>query len=86
MTPTTTSVDEHLWNRLETAGIEVHSRQGVVLQDQLDLPVTERVTSSEGVVLMHQHLLGDEAYIAQLLAAVDKVNGQLGEVKEHFAE
>ncbi len=41
MTPTTTSVEEHLWNLLEAAGIEVHARQGVVLQNQLDLPVTE---------------------------------------------
>ena len=53
---------------------------------ELDLLVTERVCSSEGVTMMHQCLLGDEAYTAQLLAAVEKVNGQLGEVKKHFAE
>ncbi|MEX2209715.1 MAG: hypothetical protein WD846_02390 [Patescibacteria group bacterium] len=41
MTPTTISVDEHLWNQLEEAGIQVNARQGVVLQDQLELPVTE---------------------------------------------
>ncbi|HUS79995.1 MAG TPA: DegT/DnrJ/EryC1/StrS family aminotransferase [Armatimonadota bacterium] len=51
---------------------------------ELKLPVTERVVNEEGLVMMHYQLLGDEAYINQLLAAVDKVNGQLDAVKAHF--
>jgi dTDP-4-amino-4,6-dideoxygalactose transaminase len=52
---------------------------------ELRLPVTERVVAEEGVVMMHQHLLGSRAYLDQLLTAVDKVNSRLAEVKAHFA-
>lgn len=52
----------------------------------LRLPVTERVVAEEGVVLMHRFLLGDAAYMNQLLAAVRKVNENLDQVKAHFAE
>ncbi len=65
----------------------VPSRDPAEIQNyaELELPVTARVTGSEGVVLMHQHLLGEEDYIDQLVAAVDKVNGKLEQVKTHFA-
>jgi len=58
------------------------------LQDyaSLKLPVTERVVNEEGLVLMHQHLLGSEEYIRQLLQAMEKVNDQLGKVKKYFSK
>lgn len=51
----------------------------------LRLPVTERVCDVEGLVMMHWFLLGDEAYTAQLLRAIEKVNDHLGEIKAHYA-
>jgi len=58
------------------------------LQDYaaLSLPVTERVAAETGVVLMHQHLLGDAAYQRQLLDAVAKVQEHLGALRDHFAQ
>jgi len=52
---------------------------------ELNLPVTERVCNEEGVCLSHVHLLGDQDYLDQLLAAVRKVNDRLDAVKAHFA-
>lgn len=52
---------------------------------ELRLPVTERVCEVEGLVMMHELLLGSEAYLAQLLQAVARVNGRLAEVRAHFA-
>ncbi len=62
-------------------------RDPAVLQNYADLrlPVTERVVGEEGLVLGHTHLLGDRAYIDQLLAAMAKVNDRLEEVRGHFA-
>ncbi len=47
----------------------------------LRLPVTERVREETGLILMHQHLLADDAYIDQLLDAVAKVNAGLGSLR-----
>jgi len=51
-----------------------------IVQDysSLKLPVTERAKNETGLVLMHNHLLAEQAYIEQLLAAVEKVNANLG--------
>jgi dTDP-4-amino-4,6-dideoxygalactose transaminase len=51
-----------------------------IVQDysSLKLPVTERAKNETGLVLMHNHLLAGQAYIEQLLAAVEKVNANLG--------
>jgi L-glutamine:2-deoxy-scyllo-inosose/3-amino-2,3-dideoxy-scyllo-inosose aminotransferase len=50
----------------------------------LKLPVTERVVNDEGVVLGQVALLGSREYLDQLLLAIQKINGRLGEVREHF--
>ena len=47
----------------------------------LRLPNTERAISETAVVLMHQHLLGSEAYIEALLMAAQKVTDNLSAVK-----
>lgn len=52
----------------------------------LRLPVTERVAEEDGLVLMHMHLLGERAYIEQLLAAARKVQDHLPELAKHFAQ
>lgn len=57
-------------------------RDPTVTQDYaaLRLPATEQIKNETGLVLSHQHLLADRAYVAQLAAAVEKVNGCLDAV------
>ncbi|MEN6549208.1 MAG: DegT/DnrJ/EryC1/StrS family aminotransferase [Armatimonadia bacterium] len=59
-----------------------------VPQDYANLrpPVCEQVKTETGLVMMHQHLLGEAGYMKQLLAAVEKVNGRLAEAGSHFAD
>lgn len=52
----------------------------------LRLPGCEQAKNETAVVMSHTRLLAERAYMDQLLEAVEKVNGQLGEVKKHFAE
>jgi len=63
-------------------------RDAAAMQDyaNLHLPVTERVCSETGALMMHRHLLGDAEYIDQLIGAVAKVNDSLPAVREHFEE
>jgi hypothetical protein len=81
------AVYHHQLLNLYDATSPVPFRDPAVIQNyaELKLPVTERVVNEEGVVLMHMLLLGDRAYINQLLDAVEKVNDNLPEVQEHFA-
>jgi L-glutamine:2-deoxy-scyllo-inosose/3-amino-2,3-dideoxy-scyllo-inosose aminotransferase len=51
----------------------------------LRLPACERAKNETAVVLSHNHLLAEAAYIDELLAAVEKVNGDLAGVARHFA-
>jgi L-glutamine:2-deoxy-scyllo-inosose/3-amino-2,3-dideoxy-scyllo-inosose aminotransferase len=51
----------------------------------LRLPGVEQATGETGVVLMHQHLLGSQAYLDQLLFAVRRTNDHLEALKTHFA-
>jgi dTDP-4-amino-4,6-dideoxygalactose transaminase len=67
-----------------TSPIPYRDPQAVQNYAALNLPVTERVCGEEGVTLMHMHLLGSRDYLAQLLAAVRKVNERLDEVKAYF--
>lgn len=62
-------------------------RDPAAVQDyaNLKLPVVERVCDQTGVVLMHNHLLCEPRYIDQLVEAVDKVNGSLAQIGQHFA-
>ncbi len=85
--PTYPPVYRHPILNLYDATSPVPFRDAATLQNyaQLRLPVTERVVAEEGVVMMHQHLLGSQAYLDQLLTALDKVNNRLPEVKAHFA-
>jgi len=47
----------------------------------LRLPNVEKACHETALVMPHHHLLGDRAYMDQMLAALEKVNGALGEVK-----
>ncbi len=61
--------------------------QDYAVQDyaNLHLPNTERICDETGMVLMHRVLLSEPELMDEMVAAVDKVNGKLGEVREHFA-
>ena len=52
---------------------------------KLRLPGVEQAVSETGAVLMHQHLLGSEAYLDQLLLAVRRTNDHLAALQRHFA-
>lgn len=52
--------------------------------DELRLPACERAREETAIILSHTYLLADLAYIDQLLAAVEKVNGDLAGAKRHF--
>ena len=62
-------------------------RNSKQLQDykSLKLPNTERAVNDTAVALPHTHLLGDQAYIDELLTAVDKVNHALPAVRRAWA-
>ena len=47
----------------------------------LRLPNTERAAAETAVLLSHQHMLGSEAYVNQLLAAIRKVSENLPAVR-----
>jgi L-glutamine:2-deoxy-scyllo-inosose/3-amino-2,3-dideoxy-scyllo-inosose aminotransferase len=57
-------------------------RKGVRIQDyrRLKLPNTEKAVYDTAILLTHTRLLGSREYIAQLLSAVEKVNGNLKQV------
>ncbi|MBI3944338.1 MAG: DegT/DnrJ/EryC1/StrS family aminotransferase [Armatimonadetes bacterium] len=63
-------------------------REATISQNyaELRLPVTERLCAEEGLVMGHLHLLGERAYIEQLLTAVLKVQDHLPDLQKHFAE
>jgi dTDP-4-amino-4,6-dideoxygalactose transaminase len=52
----------------------------------LYLPNAERACNETAVLLSHTHLLGDRAFMDQIIEAVQKVNGNLAKVKRHFEE
>jgi len=52
----------------------------------LRLPNTERAVEETGVILGHPNLLGEDAYIDQLIAAVAKVNDHLAEARREWAD
>ncbi|MBU0611208.1 MAG: DegT/DnrJ/EryC1/StrS family aminotransferase, partial [Armatimonadetes bacterium] len=51
----------------------------------LRLPGCEQAKNETALLLFHTHLLSEPEYMQQLLEAVAKVNGALGEASEHFA-
>jgi len=63
-------------------------RDPAAMQDyaNLQLPVTERAVGETALLLAHQHMLGEDEYIDQLLLAVRKVNDNLSAVRRHFEE
>jgi len=52
---------------------------------ELRLPNTERAVLETGVVIPHQHLLGNRAYLDQWVAAIARVNEHLDALRDHFA-
>lgn len=52
----------------------------------LKLPNVEKAVNETAVILMHTHLLGERAYIDELLAAVRKVNDNLKLVRSAWEE
>ena len=63
-------------------------RDASLVQDyaNLHLPNVERICDETGVVMMHRVLLAEPELMDQLVEAVDKVNGNLAQVKQHFNE
>ena len=51
---------------------------------ELELPGVEQAVQQTAVVLAQTHLLGDEAYMRQIVEAVDKINNNLADIKCHF--
>jgi dTDP-4-amino-4,6-dideoxygalactose transaminase len=51
----------------------------------LKLPNTERACNETALVMSHTHMLGDRAYLDQILAGIEKVNDNIPAVKAHFA-
>ena len=47
-------------------------------------PGCGQAKNETAAVMSHTHLLSGRAHMDQLLAAVQKVNGGLAEVKKHF--
>ncbi|MCM8769641.1 MAG: DegT/DnrJ/EryC1/StrS family aminotransferase [Candidatus Omnitrophica bacterium] len=68
----------------ETSPVPYREKEGIQKYRELLLPVTEQVVEKEGLVLMHQHLLGPKEYLDQLLLAMAKVNDNLTRVKNYF--
>jgi hypothetical protein len=54
------------------------------LQDykNLKLPRTEKAVKETALVLMHMNLLGEKAYIDELVAAIEKVNDNLAAARK----
>jgi len=52
----------------------------------LKLPNTEKAVNETAVILSHTHMLGNDDYIGELLAAVRKVNENLPEAKKAWGE
>ena len=67
-----------------TSPIPYRDPKAVQNYAELNLPVTERVCSEEGVTISHIHLLGSREYLEQLMAAIRKVNDRLDQVKAYF--
>lgn len=63
-------------------------RPAGTIQDygRLRLPNVEKAVAETAIVVLHHHLLGDEAYQDQLLAAVRKVNDHLSAVGKLWRE
>ncbi len=73
---------------LDDATSPLPYRDPATLQDyrQLSLPNTERSVQETAATLSQVHLLGDSAYVRQLLAAIRKVTDQLPRVRQAWEE
>ena len=63
-------------------------RDASLVQDyrNLHLPNTERACYETAVLMEHSRLLGDRAYIDQILCAIKKANDSLSAIAKHFQE
>ncbi len=61
-------------------------RDPAVMQNYaaLHLPEVEKAFTETGVIVSQQHLLGSRAYLNEWIEAMEKVNGNLDEIREHF--
>lgn len=61
--------------------------RGTLPQDYaaLRLPNTEKAVTRTAVVLSQRYLLGSDAFLDEVLAAVAKINAHLGDVRRHLA-
>jgi len=77
---------EHRRGQDRTSPI-VH-RDRATLQDYatLSLPAAECAYDETGVVITHQHLLGNDVYLDQILEAVQRVNDNLFVVRRWIEE
>ncbi len=67
-----------------TSPVPFRDKKRIQDYSKLRMPVTERVVEEEGVVLSHVSMLGEQAFLEQLIAAVEKVNDNVPAVKAHF--
>ncbi len=68
----------------KTSPVPYRDRKKTQDYRSLKLPNVEKAVNETAVVLMHTHLLGERAYIDELLAAVRKVNDNLKWVRRAF--
>lgn len=64
-----------------TSPVPFRDRKTIQNYRALKLPNVEKAVNETALVMMHQQLLGNRGYMNQLLQAIAKVNGHLGEVK-----
>ncbi|NLF17714.1 MAG: DegT/DnrJ/EryC1/StrS family aminotransferase [Lentisphaerae bacterium] len=83
-----TAVYRHPLLNLDDRTSPLPYRQRAGRQDyaSLALPGVEAATTRTGVILMHQALLGSQAYLEQILQAVRKVNDHLEPLRKALAE
>jgi L-glutamine:2-deoxy-scyllo-inosose/3-amino-2,3-dideoxy-scyllo-inosose aminotransferase len=67
-----------------TSPVPFRDRSTLQNYAELHLPNTERAVTETAVTLGHVQLLGDRAYMDQILAGIGKVNEHLDEVRRHF--
>jgi hypothetical protein len=67
-----------------TSPVPFRERTTIQEYSSLNLPNTERAVNETAVLIMHEHLLGTEEYVDQLLLAVRKVSDNLGVVRSEW--
>ncbi len=70
----------------KTSPVPYRNQKKIQNYRNLKLPNTERAVEQTAVTLSHTHLLGSEAYMDELLLAIEKVNANLPKVIKWWRE